>query len=333
MRYILGFIFSLVLLLNSCTKKEKVLLSSLGIPGKLLIVNYSDYPTSRVDSICKTYLSPSVYGLPQQEDILDITVIEGKSFSKTFRAFRNIILIQGNKTSDEVLSSENIWATQQWVAYLNTTSQQGFQSLLQKHSGILIQKILEEEQERLIEKNKSYPNIEANQWFSQNTKSRIFFQDGFDLWIDTLGFSYFRLDRERTQGGYTHQITQGLWYTAIPYESLDQLKQDYLLAFRDSLLKSYIHGTVKGSYMETSRDYVKPFSEQKQLTGGYVIETRGLWRMKDGVSMGGPFINCVFVDTARQKLHIFDGSVYAPNFKKRDYLRELEAIIYSFNSL
>ncbi|MCB0408861.1 MAG: DUF4837 family protein [Flavobacteriales bacterium] len=53
-----------------------------------------------------------------------------------------------------------------------------------------------------------------------------------------------------------------------------------------------------------------------------------MWYVK-GDFMGGPFINYTFVDEKRNKVISIDGYVYAPRFDKREYLRELEALIRS----
>ena len=43
--------------------------------------------------------------------------------------------------------------------------------------------------------------------------------------------------------------------------------------------------------------------------------------------MGGPFVHYAIVDTNRNEIIHLDGFVYAPKFNKREYLRELEALI------
>ena len=48
-----------------------------------------------------------------------------------------------------------------------------------------------------------------------------------------------------------------------------------------------------------------------------------------GAKMGGPFVSLSTVDEERKELITVEGFVYAPQFNKRDYLRELEAILFS----
>jgi hypothetical protein len=45
--------------------------------------------------------------------------------------------------------------------------------------------------------------------------------------------------------------------------------------------------------------------------------------------MGGPFINLSVLDASRRRVVTVEGNVYAPKNDKRNYLRQLEAMIYS----
>lgn len=327
---ILVITVSFLTLFVQCKKKEKVLLSSIGLPGTIIVVNFSEYALKDIDSLVRNELNEAQYGLPQAENQFDFTIIDQKSFSKTFRSFRNIILIQGAQEKNDVLFSENVWATQQFVGFIKIKTSTDLEPLIKKHKKTLLNAFNQREKTRLIERNHQYPNNALNSLFSSKYQSMISIQDGFDKMTDTTNFTFMRLERERDQGGYRHQISQGLWYYTVPYTNIDQLSTPQIIHTRDSLLKLYVHGQKDSSYFETASEFIQPTSVQKSSPLGYCVETRGLWRMKNGVKMGGPFINVLFVDTASNQLHMFDGFVYAPNFKKREYLRELEAVIYSF---
>jgi hypothetical protein len=45
--------------------------------------------------------------------------------------------------------------------------------------------------------------------------------------------------------------------------------------------------------------------------------------------MGGPFISLVQLDEKRNKIITVDGFVFAPAHKKRELIRQMEAILYS----
>ena len=96
---------------------------------------------------------------------------------------------------------------------------------------------------------------------------------------------------------------------------------------RDLFTLDHIEGFRDSSYMAVYKEYI-PNTKEINLANTYTIEYRGLWNMKNDF-MGGPFIHYTLVDERRQRVINIDGFVYAPKFNKREYLRELEAIMRS----
>jgi hypothetical protein len=62
--------------------------------------------------------------------------------------------------------------------------------------------------------------------------------------------------------------------------------------------------------------------------GNYAAETRGLWRVENDF-MGGPFVNLAILDLLQNRVVVLDGYVYAPGKDKRNFLRQVEAMMYS----
>jgi hypothetical protein len=59
------------------------------------------------------------------------------------------------------------------------------------------------------------------------------------------------------------------------------------------------------------------------------VETRGLWDIENDF-MGGPFISHALIDKTGERVLVLDAFVYHPRADKRNYVRQLEAILYSF---
>ncbi len=59
------------------------------------------------------------------------------------------------------------------------------------------------------------------------------------------------------------------------------------------------------------------------------MEVRGLWRTNN-YSMGGPFLGYAIVDEVQGNLYYIEGFTYAPGKNKREIMRELEAVLWSF---
>jgi len=112
-----------------------------------------------------------------------------------------------------------------------------------------------------------------------------------------------------------------------PYAGPEDFSMAAMLHRRDSLLKARISSDVEGSYM-TTEYRLPPLYEEVSFRGGFASTMRGLWRM-EGDFMGGPWTSIAWVDQSRGQLVTVDGYVYAPYFGKREYLRELEAMVRS----
>ena len=76
----------------------------------------------------------------------------------------------------------------------------------------------------------------------------------------------------------------------------------------------------------TIYDGFVPQMDTLMLNGMYAVAYRGLWKMENDF-MGGPFVHYTLLDKDQMRIINLDAFVYAPKFNKREYLRELDAII------
>ncbi|MCY4160187.1 MAG: DUF4837 family protein [Bacteroidetes bacterium] len=117
-----------------------------------------------------------------------------------------------------------------------------------------------------------------------------------------------------------------------------KLNADWIARARDALTQRYISGTA-GGWIEIDRR--RPMTIQEiNFKDRYAIEFRGLWHMvgedngrKFPFGMGGPFVTYAFYDEPTQRLYLIDGMVFAPNFSKREFMRQMEVIAYTFRTL
>ncbi|WP_176955941.1 DUF4837 family protein [Catalinimonas alkaloidigena] len=112
------------------------------------------------------------------------------------------------------------------------------------------------------------------------------------------------------------------------YTSESQFSPDSVVAWRDQLGRYITGSDDTASYMVTET-YIPPDFETTTFNGRYAVESRGLWKMNDN-RLGGVFLSYTFVDDAQQRLYYVEGFIYAPNMDKREYLREMEALLQTF---
>ena len=113
-------------------------------------------------------------------------------------------------------------------------------------------------------------------------------------------------------------------YTSPKYE----LTTENIVAERDRITKAYIQGAVAGAYPLVANIEGYPLRQNLQLRYHSGVELRGLWEtVRD--KMGGPFYSFTQVAPDSVSCITIDGFVYAPQEEKRDYLREVEAVVKS----
>lgn len=107
-----------------------------------------------------------------------------------------------------------------------------------------------------------------------------------------------------------------------------KLTLENIVAERNRLTKAYIQGAVQGAYPIVADLEGLPLAKEYKLHYHEGMELRGLWAsVRD--KMGGPFYSFTMLTPDQTSCLTIDGFVYAPQEEKRDYLREVEAIVKS----
>jgi hypothetical protein len=125
----------------------------------------------------------------------------------------------------------------------------------------------------------------------------------------------------------TPRSSQVIFLYHYPYTGPSDFVTENIVQKRNEVLKKHTEGSRKGSYMTTASLY-PPLAFDLQLNGDEIVEVRGLWELVNGY-MGGPFISHCILDQSRNRIVVVEAYVYNPNKKKRNLMRQMEAIVYS----
>ena len=107
-----------------------------------------------------------------------------------------------------------------------------------------------------------------------------------------------------------------------------ELTKENIVAERDRITKAYIQGAVAGAYPLVANIEGYPMAQNIHIRYHNGVELRGLWEtVRD--KMGGPFYSFTQISPDSTSCITVDGFVYAPQEQKRDYLREVEAVVKS----
>ena len=309
----------------SCEEmNERVLPRASGKSGELLVVIDSTYWNGSTGDAIREVFSQTQEGLPQQEALFDIIHLPHRSFAQIFKTNRNIIIVEVKEDSKNKLSiNSDVWSKQQLIVSIAAPSPKIAAETIQKNGEALLDYFNSKENDRLQLK---YLENEANP-VSKQMKSQFHLQMRIDnlYTIAKRADDFLWVRKEKKVG--EHPVSQGLFIYTYPYTSDSTFNVVNLVNKRNEFTKKYVQGSAEGTYMATYEEYT-PKQKEVNINSLYAKELRGLWRV-EGDFMGGPFINYTMVDEKRNLVISMDGYVYAPRFDKREYLRELEALIRS----
>ncbi|HEX6224277.1 MAG TPA: DUF4837 family protein, partial [Chryseolinea sp.] len=124
-----------------------------------------------------------------------------------------------------------------------------------------------------------------------------------------------------------------IFITWKPYESEYQFLPDSIAAWRDAVAKKYLFEDPKNpiSYLVIEREDAELLTRQVNFNDHFAMEIRGLWRTNNR-TMGGPFVGYAIADQAQGLIYYIEGFAFAPGKDKREFMRELETILWSFKT-
>ena len=316
-------LFFPLLLLFSCSNGGQTLPTVSGSKYEVLVVmNDAEWKAPAGRSLV-ALLDQDMYGLPQPEAVMRISRCKQIDFTDMLKPSRNILItdISDKYTRPKITYTTNRWAQPQTVVRVVAPNDSVFVSTIDKYGENILNYFLDTERDRQIEFNKEYVNVTAKAEIEKMFGIQIDITKGINKSIKKKDFYWITNN--------SASVRQDIVIYSYPYTDKNTFTKDYLLAKRDSVMKANLPGEFEGSYMGTEYKYEPPIFKEVWVNDGYCAEIRGLWKMKNGGAMGGPFFSHSRLDEISQRVITIEGFVFAPGAKKRNPMRQLEAVIYS----
>ena len=313
--------FSIILLLiffPSCKQQETKVKSS-GRSGELLIVMREELWNSSVADAIQSGLGADQYGLPQSEPLFRLVRVNKNDFTGLLRQHRNILMAEIEGSEPKLSYQKDIWAQPQIVIKATAPDTVMLEMLLATQAEQLIKYFNKEELERILAGYRKLNEKNIERTIQDEFDLKIVIPEGYYLASHKVNFMWLRRE--------TPDVSQGLLIYERPYVDTSDASYNKVIKMRDSLTALYVPGPEENTFMITEKKFPASFTPV-EINNYYTLEMRGLWRTK-GYFMGGPFINYTIIDNKKNRILTLDGFVFAPRFDKREYLRQLEAIIYS----
>ena len=315
-----------IIALTSCSeeKKRKALLPNIsGKAGEVIVVIDKGNWEGVVGTALRDSLACETPYLPQREPLFGLVNVPQNAFTNMFQIHRNIIYVNINNTVTEpgIVIRKDVWATPQTVIYVNAADSESAASIIAENSAIMVTTIEQAERDRIIRNIKKYEELKLAQTVRDMVGGSPHFPSGYKLKKKTSDFIWIE---------YAIQdVTQGILVYQYPVEEGKQmLSLDSIIENSNEILKNNVPGMFDNTYMTTSTA-VRPGIEYKRYKGLEFAEVRGFWEVYNDY-MGGPFVSHAFYSQDGQNVIVLQGFVYAPKYDKRQYLRQVESVIYSF---
>lgn len=314
------FLFA-TLILASCGESKSTGPNSTGRGSEIIVVCSKPKWNGPVGDSIRSVLMQYMQGLPEAEPEYTLINIPEKDFSKYLQTHRNVLVvdIKAKNSKSRVETLRNVWSHPQRVIKIKAGSDTAFFNLFAKHSEAIKELFNQSERARYSAQNALSRNLTAEKLLKDEFGIKMVISKDFYQAKKMSDFVWLRSE--------TNANSLGLMIYTYPYKDTAQMNPAAILAARDRYTKLYVPGPLDGSYMTLERNVYPPVSRKILFKNMFAIETRGLWKTF-GDFMGGPFVSFAIVDAPRQRIVVFDGYVYYPNKSKRNYVRQLESIIW-----
>ena len=310
------------LLLWGCKDDNTYLKTVTGKAGEVIVVLDRSNWTGEVGNSLRNTLAIDYPMLPQKEPSFNLINISKTAFSDLFKIHRNIIYfnIDEKVTQSGVFVRRDVWAQPQIVITVEAKDSQEASELIQKNSQVIFDAIDQIEKERIARSSKKYEESSIRSVVAEKFGGSPYFPKGYSIKKVTDNFIWASQETTSTNLGI-------LIYT-IPYDGNEFPTMEKILAEQNEVLKNNVPGMFPNSYMTTATAETPIMTPYKYKNKNFV-EIRGLWEVANDY-MGGPFVEHIMYAKEQGKLLVVEGFVYAPRYKKRNYIRQVESIVYSF---
>ncbi len=308
--------------ISSCKHENTIMQKKVsGKISEMVVVIPDALWKDTIGATIRKQLTQEQVSLPQSEPLFDLLPVPPAAFADIFKSNRSVLMVNINATVDSarVVYKENVWAYPQSVVEIYAKDKEEFLALFNEKKTPITAFMLKGERNRLMNNYASYIKHEIVDEINKKFGIDIILPVGFIKACDKPNFYWARYD--------TPEITQSIMVYSFPYTSDSTFTSTYLVNKRDSLLKAYVKGPADSSYMVSEHRVPNSF-QVFTFKGNYAAELRGLWRL-EGDWMGGPYVLIAVLSPDQKQVMVVDGWVYAPKKDKRNYVRQLEAMVYS----
>ena len=291
----------LILLLSSCSEGDKTLPHSTGANSEVIFVVADVLWESQIKDLVSNSFGSSIQGLNQNETAFRVVQVNHSEFKSILKTHKNIVIIAKDVMQS---SQQNKWAYNQLVSQLNWQENT-------KETQISLNKLkVIYEQKELKAIRKSFAKISQKnneELLNNNFGIEVIIPKEYKVIYNSDSIFWATFNPPKSE-----EIKNMLSFSFTPYSNN---LQEEVLQKTDSVFAKYLEGEKIGSFVRIEPQYPPYYNDNIY---------RGLWKLEKGF-MGGPFlIKTYFI---KNKVVVNVGLIFAPQSRKRNFIKELEAIL------
>ncbi len=314
----------LVLAATGCKNSKALMPNISGKAGEVIVVIDRENWEGNLGNAVRELLGGECPYLIPREPLFTLSNVTPSGFGELFKIHRNILIFNINPQNQKegVNLINDAWAHPQCIVQIDAFDKESALNLLKENTAIIVNTIEQAERDRNIGNAIRYENAQTSLAVRDMIGGNPHFPDGYKVRKKTDNFIWVAYD--------SASILQDILVYRYPANGNESdFKLETLIANRNAILKDNVPSTYEGSYMTTDESYLKPTLEFIRFRGRQFAQIRGWWDVHGGW-MGGPFVEHAFYSRDGKEIIVLDAFVHAPGHDKRQLLRQVESIIYSF---
>ena len=321
----LVYFVAILLLAVSCGNRssQKLLPSISGKAGEILVVMDKTPWEGEAGNAVRELLACDCPYLATREPLYSLVNVVPSNFANLFQVHRNLVIyeIDPQIQKEGVQYLSDIWARPQCVIKVSAPTEERAVELTRENGAVITEAIEQAERDRVIRNTLLYEEGTIFPQVAEVIGGSPHFPSGYKLKKKTADFVWVADEKQ-----YIYQDVFVYKYPAQGNESDFALEN--IIAHRNQVLKDNVPGMFENTYMTTG-EFLPPTLRFVKYKDFNFAEVRGFWEVYNDY-MGGPFVSHSFYSPDGKEVVVAEGFVYAPRYDKRQYLRQVESLLYSF---
>lgn len=316
-------LLGVVLALLGCKGGTKALLPSVsGKAGEVIVVMQKADWEGELGETTRNILGGECPYLAQREPLFTLVNITPSNFGDLFKVHRNVLYFNVNPQNDTIglLHKSDVWSSPQCVLQLSAYDTEGAVEIFEQESSRIIRYLDQAERDRVVRNTMLYEERSIALRISELFEGTMHFPKGYKIRKASKDFIWVADDKQ--------YVYQDVLIYRYPVNSDHPFTVEEMVNNRNAILMANVPGMFENTYMTTS-SYFNPQLAYLRYQGRSFTQLRGMWEVQNDY-MGGPFVSHSFYSPDGKDIIVLDAFVYAPRFDKRQYLRQVESLLYSW---